>query len=56
MISDVLADATQHIRDYLDDPAFAQTYVGRLRVEIEGVLAEMERLREKLDRPPAQDA
>jgi hypothetical protein len=54
MISDILADATQQIREFLDDPTYAQIYAGKLRVEIEQVMAAMEALRETLDRPPTR--
>ena len=53
MISDVLADACHQIREYLEDPAHADTYTGTLRDEIERVVHEMDSLRAKLDRPPA---
>ena len=52
MISDVLADAAHEIREYLDDPTYSQMYAGKLRVEIEQVVAAMEALRETLDQPP----
>jgi hypothetical protein len=54
MIADVLADAHQQIQSYLDDPIYAETYSGELRAEIERVMAAMESLRQKLDRPPMQ--
>jgi hypothetical protein len=54
MISDVLSDAHASIRSYLADPIYAEMYSGELREEIEGVLAAIESLRQKLDRPPAQ--
>jgi hypothetical protein len=53
MVSDALADACEQIRDYLDDPMYAQMYSGKLRDEIERVLAEMEALRIMLDAPAA---
>jgi hypothetical protein len=56
MISDVLFEALDDIRGYLDDPTFAGTYSGVLRAEIERVLAEMEALRQSLDRPPPRSA
>jgi hypothetical protein len=52
MISDVLFEALNDIRGYLDDPVFAKAYSGELRAEIERVLAAMEALRERLDQPP----
>lgn len=52
MISDVLSEAHEYIRSYLDDPVFAETYSGELRAEIERVMAAMGSLRERLDRPP----
>jgi hypothetical protein len=52
MIGDVLSDASQQIREFLDDPSYAQIYAGRLRAEIEQVVAAMEALRETLDQPP----
>ena len=54
MITDVLADASQQIREFLNDPAYSQMYAGRLRVEIEQVVAAMEALRETLDQPPTR--
>ena len=33
MISDVLSDASQQIRDFLEDAAYSQIYAGRLRVD-----------------------
>ena len=53
MISDVLAEACDQIREYLEDPVFADTYAGKMRDEIERVVGEMDRLRAKLDLPPA---
>src|SRR2546430_15929157 len=42
------------IREYLDDPAHRDAYVGATRKEIEALLAEMERIRRKLGiSPPA---
>ena len=52
MISDVLSDVIQEIREFLDDPAYSQVYAGKLRAEIEQVVAAMEALRETLDQPP----
>jgi hypothetical protein len=52
MISDVLSEACLQIQSYLDDPVYAEIYSGKLRAEIEHVMAEMESLRQKLDRPP----
>jgi hypothetical protein len=52
MISDVLADAVDRIREYLSDPVFASVYTGSLRCEIERVVAEMDRIRAELDLPP----
>jgi hypothetical protein len=54
MIADVLSEAHAHIQSYLGDPIYAETYSGELRAEIERVMAEMESLRQKLDRPPTQ--
>jgi hypothetical protein len=54
MISDILSDATQHIREFLDDPTYSRMYAGKLRVEIEQVVAAMESLRETLDQPPTR--
>ena len=50
MISDVLADAHEQIRQYLDDPEWDDVYQGELREEIERVAGEIDRLRVKLDR------
>jgi hypothetical protein len=56
MISDVLAEATDVIQDYLDNPALVATYAD-VCPKIERVLAAMKALRETLDRlPPPQDA
>jgi hypothetical protein len=52
MISDVLAEAHAAIQRYLDDPIYTKTYSGDLRAEIERVMAAMDSLRDKLDRPP----
>ena len=54
MISDVLSDVIQEIREFLDDPAYLQVYAGKLRAEIEQVVAAMEALRETLDQPPTR--
>jgi hypothetical protein len=53
VISDVLADAVDRIREYLDDPVYATMYAGELRNDIERVVQQMDRLRAELDRPPA---
>jgi len=55
MISDVLSEAHESIRSYLDDPVFAGMYPGELRAEIERLLAVMEALRQSLDQPPPRD-
>jgi hypothetical protein len=52
MISDVLSEAVDEIRRYLDDPVFANAYRDDIREEIERVLAQMEVLRATLDAPP----
>ncbi len=52
MISKVLSDAADKIRDYLNDPAHRDAYIGATRKEIETLLVEMDRLRKKLDTPP----
>lgn len=54
MISDVLADATDEIRSYLDDPAFRGVYVGEARAKVEAALVAMAAARELLDTPPAR--
>jgi hypothetical protein len=48
MISDVLSDAIDEVRRYLND-----VFSGKLRDEIERVVEQMEKLRAELDRPPA---
>ena len=53
MISDTLSDACHQIREYLEDPVYSAMYSGKLRDEIERVVGEMDRLRAKLDLPPA---
>ncbi len=55
MISDVLTDAMNKSKEYLDDPAFAGAYSGKLRDDIQRVLEQMEKLRAELDLPPAGD-
>jgi hypothetical protein len=52
MISRVLSDAVNKISDYLNDPANRDAYIGATRSEIEALLAEMDRVRNKLDTPP----
>jgi hypothetical protein len=52
MISKVLSDAVNKIRDYLSDPANCDAYIGATRSEIEALLAEIDRVRKKLDTPP----
>jgi hypothetical protein len=52
MISDVLHDAVEQIREYLRDPAFSKTYTGAQRREVERVVADMDKLRGDLDRFP----
>jgi hypothetical protein len=54
MISDVLADALTEMQQYLNDPTYDRVYSGELRAEIERVMAEMQSLRERLDRLPPQ--
>jgi hypothetical protein len=53
MISDVLSEACHQIHEYLEDPVYNNMYSGKLRDEIERVVGEMDRLRAKLDQPPA---
>jgi hypothetical protein len=55
MISDVLSEACDQIRAYLDNPVFAGAYSGD-RDQIERVLAQMEALRVILDALPRADA
>jgi hypothetical protein len=50
MISDVLADALTEMQQYLNDPTYDRVYSGELRAEIERVIAEMQSLRERLDK------
>ena len=52
MISRVLSDAANKIRDYLSDPANRDVYIGATRSEIEALVAEMDRVRKKLETPP----
>jgi hypothetical protein len=52
MISRVLSDAANKIRDYLSDPANRDVYIGTTRWEIEALVAEMDRVRRKLETPP----
>ncbi len=52
MISDVLVEACEQIKQYLDDPVFAGAYSGTVRDEIVRVVDEMDRLRGVLDQPP----
>lgn len=52
MISDVLSDAVDQIREYLTDPVFAEAYSGKVRVKIERVVEKMEELRAELDQHP----
>jgi hypothetical protein len=56
MISDVLFEAHENIRSYLDDPVFADVYSGELRAEIERVMRTMDALRQRLDQPPPRGA
>ena len=56
MISDVLSEAVDQIRAYLDDPIYARVYSGDFREEIEQVVKVMDRMRAKLDQPPPPDA
>jgi hypothetical protein len=57
MISDVLFDAADQIRDYLkhDDPITGM-YVDEKREEILKLVAEMDRLRKYYDTPPSRKA
>jgi hypothetical protein len=52
VISSILADAVNKIRDYLNDPAHSGAYIGATRREIEALLDEMDRVRKKLDTLP----
>lgn len=53
MISDVLADAAEEIRSYLEDPAFRGVYTGEAREIIGSALVAMYAARDFLDTPPA---
>ena len=55
MISHVLSEAVREIREYLNEPAYANTYQGEVREEIEAVVAAMDAVRAKLDAPPGED-
>jgi hypothetical protein len=48
----ILSEAANKIREYLDDPAHHDAYVGATRKELEALLEEMDRIRRKLDTPP----
>jgi hypothetical protein len=48
----ILSEAANKIREYLDDPVHRDAYIGATRKDIEALLAEMERVRRKLDTPP----
>jgi hypothetical protein len=52
VISDVLAEACDQIREYLNDPVFADVYASK-RDEIELLLKQMDNARTELDRLPA---
>ncbi len=52
MISRVLSDAVNKIRDHLSDPANRDVYIGATSREIEALVAEMDRVRKKLETPP----
>jgi hypothetical protein len=56
MISDVLFEALENIRVYLDDPIIAEAYSGELRAEIERVMRAMDALRQRRDQPPPRGA
>lgn len=51
-IRQCLAKASKDTKHYLREPAFADVYTGKLRQEIEAVVAEMDRIRAILDTPP----
>ena len=44
MIPTILSDAADKIREYLNDPAHRDAYIGATRREIETLLAEMDRV------------
>jgi hypothetical protein len=52
MISRILSEAVNKIRDYLSDPAHRDAYKGATLREIESLVAEMDRVRRKLGTPP----
>lgn len=52
MISDVLSDALDEIRRYLDDEVTGDWYVGALRQRILALTDQMEEVRIILDRLP----
>lgn len=56
MISDVLSEAAQEIRNYLHDETFAQIYTDELRARIEELVRDMDAIRVSLDTPPGGGA
>jgi hypothetical protein len=58
MISDVLSEAIEQIRDYLTNPVYAGVYgepAEPFRQRIEKLVAEMDEVREILDTPPVDE-
>ena len=52
MISDILYEASEDIRSYLDHPATRDCYQGKLREEIEALFIMLKELQYRLDAPP----
>jgi hypothetical protein len=54
MISDVLADAVEEIREYLSADGEAKVWRGQMRKDLEGLLAQMTKMQQRLDTAPAK--
>ena len=55
MISDVLAEAVESIKSYLNDPTYEKMYEGKMRERINKLVKEMKDINLILDTPPKED-
>ena len=52
MISDVLFEALEELREYTENPFWQETYGNDIILEVEKIMESMEAMRVKLDTPP----
>ncbi len=56
MISDILSDAVEKIKWYLENGAFNNMYTGDIRITIDKLVDHMDTVRKELDAPYGPDA